>query len=250
VRNDDEYIHALGLRLLPKIKNDHINLGPRLRMRVNLAAQVLSSSVAHALELQDNYQTKETRTFVKNFDMFFDCLNVSTLFQARRSRKDTKAPYETVDDWRFKWLKDVFLKGYIETWLQESMAVDLPTKDEKRRLCLSHQTIEGIKLTVNSFCELAPLLLSLDGVQYFLSEKLSQDPLEEYFNKQRSRCGAHDNPTLDDASRNFLAIDVAGSTLVRSMTGNTRGAQRGQAPIFDINDRRSLPRRRKRRHSE
>ena len=27
------------------------------------------------------------------------------------------------------------------------MAVDLPTKDEKRRLCLSYKTIEGIILT-------------------------------------------------------------------------------------------------------
>jgi len=29
-----------GLRKMPKLTNDHINLGPRTRMRVNLAVQV------------------------------------------------------------------------------------------------------------------------------------------------------------------------------------------------------------------
>ena len=34
------YLHAAGVRLLPKVKSEHINLTPRLRMRVNYAAQV------------------------------------------------------------------------------------------------------------------------------------------------------------------------------------------------------------------
>ena len=101
-------------------------------------------------------------------------------------------------------------------------------------------------LLVNSFCELGPLLLQLDGVQYLLSEKFSQDPLEEYFQKQRARNGCNDNPSLDDLGRNFLALDVAGSYLVRSMKGNTRGARR-DAPAFDIEDRRMLPKRKKKK---
>lgn len=39
-------------------------------------------------------------------------------------------------------------------------------------------------LTVNSFIELGPKLLKLDGVKYFLSEVFSQDPLERYFSRR------------------------------------------------------------------
>ena len=40
---------------------------------------------------------------------------------------------------------------------------------------------------VCSFIELTKLLLELDGVEYFLSEKLNQDPLEECFGHQRMK---------------------------------------------------------------
>ena len=39
-----------GLKLLPKITSDHINLTPYSVMRVNLAAQVLSASMAAVLK--------------------------------------------------------------------------------------------------------------------------------------------------------------------------------------------------------
>jgi len=215
-------------------------------MRVNLAAQVLSESVYHALELQGSFQTSETRLFVSYFDKFFDTLNVSKLSEGHFKRKEARVPYTRPDDPRFKWLKQSFLEDYINKWHQDTKALTAIPKDERRRLCLSDQTLEGLRLTVNSFCELGPLLLQLDGVQYLLSEKFSQDPLEEYFQKQRARNGCNDNPSLDDLGRNFLALDVAGSYLVRSMKGNTRGARR-DAPAFDIEDRRMLPKRKKKK---
>ena len=43
--------------------------------------------------------------------------------------------------------------------------------------------------TVNSFLELIPFLLKLPGVTYFLTEKLSQDPLEKFFGCQRHSGG-------------------------------------------------------------
>ena len=100
--------------------------------------------------------------------------------------------------------------------------------------------------SVKSFCELGPLLLRMDGVDFFLSEKLSQDPLEEYFSKQRARLGAHENPCYEEFGRNFLALDVASSSLVKSCRGNTRGAQR-DGPTFDVEDRQLLPRRKKKK---
>ena len=80
--------------------------------------------------------------------------------------------------------------------------------------------------SVNSFIALGRLLLNKDGVKFFLSEKLSQDPFEEYFSKQQAKGGADENPTLETFSRNFLDLNVARDKLVRVVNGNTRGRQR------------------------
>ena len=47
------------------------------------------------------------------------------------------------------------------------------------------------------FVELVKKLLTLDGVNYFLSDKLNQDPLEEHFGRQHICGGASDNATLE-----------------------------------------------------
>lgn len=61
-------------------------------------------------------------------------------------------------------------------------------------------------LTVNSFTELGPELLKLDGVEYLLSEVFSQDPLERYFSKQRHRGGSCDNPTAKQVPYNASTL--------------------------------------------
>ena len=79
-------------------------------------------------------------------------------------------------------------------------------------------------------------MLNKDGVKLLLSEQLSQDPLEEYFSKQRAKGGADENPTLKTCNRNFLDLNVAGDELVRVVNGTTRGRQREivQSDVQDI----------------
>ena len=78
---------------------------------------------------------------------------------------------------------------------------------------------------------LGKLLLSEEEDVYLLSERFTQDPLEEYFSKQRQRGGCNDNPTLQEFNRNFLGLNVAGDDLIRIMTGNTRGRYREEAKL-------------------
>ena len=54
---------------------------------------MLSESVANALAFYGNPATKETEGFVRNFDKFFDCLNVRCRDEYRRERKANLAPY-------------------------------------------------------------------------------------------------------------------------------------------------------------
>ena len=86
------------------------------------------------------------------------------------------------------------------------------------------------------------MLLRLDGVQYFLSDRLNQDPVEEHFGKQRASGGASEAPNLEAYGYNERKILVAKSDMIRIMHGNTRGRLRDEHEI-DIHDERQLPKR-------
>ncbi|XP_033730198.1 LOW QUALITY PROTEIN: uncharacterized protein LOC117319517 [Pecten maximus] len=60
----------------PKLTRAHVDMTAFGCMKVNLAAQVLSSSVGNALEELYGDSVNETVAFIRNFNKFFDCLNV------------------------------------------------------------------------------------------------------------------------------------------------------------------------------
>ena len=90
------------------------------------------------------------------------------------------------------------------------------------------------------FMELVRKLLTLEGVSYFLSDKLNKDLLEEYFGRQRVCGGASDNPTLEQYAQNENKILVAKSESIHIMRGNTRGRQ-GNVKKVGIKNNASLP---------
>lgn len=90
------------------------------------------------------------------------------------------------------------------------------------------------------------MLLSMDGIEFVLSEKLNQDPLEEHFGKQRMRGGGVDNPSLEQFMFNERKIIVTKSDMITSVRGNTRGRKREEQKI-DINNTTSLPKRSKKK---
>lgn len=51
---------------------------------------------------------------------------------------------------------------------------------------------------MKSFTEMTKYLLCLPGAEglFLLSERFSQDPLENHFGHQRARCGRSDNPSV------------------------------------------------------
>ena len=64
--------------------------------------QVLSNSVAEALTMMKDPELEKTIEFCRIFDKLFDCLNVSSLDLATRSRNAFKAPYHSDKDFRIK----------------------------------------------------------------------------------------------------------------------------------------------------
>ena len=59
------------------------------------------------------------------------------------------------------------------------------TKSEKQKVFISLQTYEGVKINVHSVIDLVKFLI-MHKVSYVLTERFCQDPLENYFDKQRS----------------------------------------------------------------
>ena len=136
-----------------------------------------------------------------------------------------------------QWLENDFL-GYLKEWKDSVAARDDVTKAQKPRMCLSKETLEGLHITgivypqknsirpkkfylqFKSFVAIVRYLLGVPGVQYILSEKLSQDPLENYFGQQRARGGRCDNPTMSDCLHSAQSLRVQRSFALQPVRGN------------------------------
>ena len=68
--------------------------------------------------------------------------------------------------------------------------------------------------TANSFIELVCYLFKVAGAKIFFSQRLCQDPLENFFGCQwqfSERGGTHDNPTVKEFQQNTQALRVVNS---------------------------------------
>lgn len=62
-------------------------------------------------------------------------------------------------------------------------------------------------VTVKSFIEMTKYLLpEKESNLFLLSEKVSQDPIENYFGRQRANGGRNENPTLQQCVHNAAAL--------------------------------------------
>ena len=190
-------------------------------MKVKLATQVLSKSVAIALEETENDEVLGTAEFCKMMNNYFDCTNVRSLTEHEKKRNPLLKPYSSQDDERFSWLKEVFL-NYLETWKQSTMIREGNyTADGRAKMFLSLQTYKGLKISVYSHIEAIQFLLS-EGFQYVLSERFMQDVLEDYFGHQRAKGGRSDNPTAQQFGYNDLTI-AAQRDIAPVLRGNVGG---------------------------
>jgi hypothetical protein len=194
---------------------------------VKLATQVLSTSVAIALEESGDADVLTTAKFRKMMNDFFDCTNVRSMTEHVSKRNQFIKPYTSQDDERFSWLKDVFL-GYLDSWKDSTMARDGEyAANDRGKMFLSTQTSEGLKISIYSHIEAIQFLLA-QGFQYVLSERFMQDVVEDYFGHQRAKGGWSDNPTAQQFGYNDLTIaaqrDIA--PVVRGNVGGRYGKEK------------------------
>ena len=82
-------------------------------------------------------------------------------------------------------------------------------------------------------------LFSMPEVKFFLSERLSQDPLEKFFGTQRQRGRAHENPSVREFCQNTQALHVIDSFCIDPVRGNCRGLK--SAPVDPSKENTPLP---------
>eukprot|EP00731_Ephydatia_muelleri_P014320 Em0008g40a len=210
-----------GLRLLPKLKLEHVNLTPFSKMRVDLAAQVLSASVSKGLVQVCGDDATETAHLAEMMDKFFDALNVHNYNHGAKSRKSFQLPYTSGEDHRLKWLESDFLK-YLEDWKISVMQRTGYSKAEKNKMLLSDETRYGLEMTCKSFIELVQFIFTVPSVDSFLSQRICQDPLERFFGLQRQRGGVHENPNVFEFTTNTQALRVVNSFCHAPYRGNCR----------------------------
>ncbi|KAK6165467.1 hypothetical protein SNE40_022391 [Patella caerulea] len=214
-----------------KITRSHIDLTPFSKMKVNYAAQIFSETVASSLELMYGDSVLETVHFIRHMNKFFDCLNTRNLKESARKRNDNLKPYCDIDDPRFEYLTKDFL-GYFSEWKTSvnNRNGDY-SKSEKDNMQLSHQTLSGLHISVNSIVECSKFLLS-EGVEFILTSHYNQDPLEEEFSHLRHKGGSNDNPTVYDIKNNLSQMRVIGSTALAPIHSNiTKHRKAGGLPI-------------------
>lgn len=153
-----------------------------------------------------------------------------------------------------QWLQNEFLP-YLFEW--EAWAESIPdlTRTEKNNLLLSSETRLGLKMTCkqlhdfyNATCpvcvflsfhvnfvhtgksliDLVRYIFTLKDVKSFLSQRLCQDPLENFFGCQRQRGGVHDNPNAQEFAKNTQALRVINSFCKGPTRGNCRGGMHDQ----------------------
>ena len=217
VYSDQEF----ALHSLPKLTMDHIVLTSYSKMKVKLATQVLSRSVAISLEESGNEEVLGTAKFCMMMNDFFDCTNVRAPTEHVRKRNHFVKPYTSQDDERFSWLKNVFLQ-YLENWKDTTLTREGNySRDGRGKMFLSIQTYEGFMISVYSHVEAIQFLLA-EGFENVLSERFMQDVVEDYFGHQRAKGGWSDNPTAQQFGYNDLTI-AAQRNIAPVVSGNVGG---------------------------
>ena len=187
-------LHALqdkeGLKLKNRLGSKHINY-QKNRMKVSLAAQALSSSVADAFEFprdglhMDKFKScGPTVKFIRFIDRVFDILN-----SRNPIAHGFKQPLRLATEARWT--------AVLERTAQYLLSLKAPSgqllKNHRRKTF-----VIGFVATIKSTLELATYLLKREDnpFKYLLTYKFSQDHIELLFSCIRSKGGWNNNPNV------------------------------------------------------
>lgn len=206
-----------GLVLANKLSNRHTDFH-RQKMKVSLATQLFSKSVANSLRLLYNQKVKNfyhddvlaTADFLELFNDLFDLFNSRKLFAY-----GFKRPLRMED--RISW----------ETFLKEAQSTLLDFEDltGEKVICSRKKTgFLGFYCNIESLTSLSDYLFTKCNFRFIITYKISQDFIELFFNAIRIRNGWNHNPTPTQFRTSFKQLLLhAGPDILQSTNANATG---------------------------
>lgn len=197
------------LHLATKIRNRHINYHKE-KMKVKLAAQVFSSSVADAIDYSKNIGLKEfsnsesTTFFCRMINNIFDFLNTRNFLGQTEYKKPIKLDKETfVDEFistAIEYLKSLQTKVWNK---KENKLNHIPIIESKRKTGFL-----GLIICLTSMSNFFKENIKTKEIDFLLTYKTSQDHLEMFFSLIRTRGGFNNNPTASQFEAAYKRLIV------------------------------------------
>ena len=199
----------LPTRLAPKLTEKHLDPNGFSKMRVKLAAQVLSHSVAAAIYTYVSLgalpsQGIGTAELLARVDEIFDCCNSPSFYDKRIKRRllTPSSPHVEV------------LRNGI-TFFQSIKVVNPSTGEDRTGLL---KCLKGWCLTLSAILSLWQTLYSEGVASFIVTRQLNQDPLENFFGSIHQHGGNSDNPTPMQFKRAYRKLFH--SNLLTVISGN------------------------------
>jgi len=178
--------NSIGFKFANKLTSRHIHYRNSI-MKVNLAAQVLSSGVADAIQYLQNkneeqFQNSEaTVYFIRQIDRIFCILNSRIPFST-----GFKSP---INSGNINTIRAIFDQTI--NYLKKLKIHEIPILSSGRKMFAI-----GFIITMKSTLSVSYQLLnkSLSPLKFVLTYKMSQDHLELFFGCVQARGGSNNNP--------------------------------------------------------
>lgn len=193
-----------SIRFCPKIKAVHINPPPFTKMRVCLAAQVLSHSCAAAIHTYVDLQkmpreSVQTAVFLQEVNDMFDMLNSTHIGATGFNKPLTK--HTLCNLYNYTRFID-FVNGW-SFWKGDKEGFHLAIKS-------------GLLITLSAFKELTISLLMKSDFGYVCTSRFHQDPVENLFSCIRASSGHCVNPTVTQFQRSFKTYTLCKIHLLKT----------------------------------
>lgn len=207
-------------KLFAKLTDTHFLYDTFDKMRVSLAVQILSESVAKGLEhaVQANYFKKEaeklvaqsTITFVRKMNILFDMMNAKTVNDSNENKRGISS-------------KNIHMLTEISVYISSLSQTEGSTV----------YWIEGLKLTIKAVIGLFCVIYQENPNFVLLTRFLNQDPLENLFGQVRAHGKTNRNPYMIDFLRIMTRI-ITSNTLISTNKTNCEADDSSNVKVLDF----------------
>jgi len=213
-----------GLHAANKLRKAHIDFRKQ-KMKVSLATQTLSNSVADALrfcreklQLNKFADSEATEEFIRIFNDIFDVMNSKNIFG--------------------RYLKSPMCLDNEENWMSvfkrtREYILGLSLQDETKIVRSKRKTgFIGFLMNIKALQNIFDFYVRSGHLKYLLTYKMSQDHLELFFGCIRSRLGCNNNPTAKQFQDSYKRLLIHG--VLEGLHGNCLPQDDTQVLSIDI----------------